>query len=219
MEKQMRIIEKMLGFKTKNLFVGDAFLFKADKNKLVDMRVKDVVQMDKNGQYVSVVSKKIYLLNLKHDVCENKIDIIANLEPYAKVTSTASKRTSKKEVLDFYNTKNKQFDKNEILVLDAEYRFWEVSILACLKETGSNRKSYYMWSSGRILDRELCYENENNELVFPDGKVKPLLYKHRLVNAYPEMMKKYKHRFLTQKEMNEIAEFVVSKTMTEERLY
>lgn len=214
----MRIIEKMLGLKTENLFVGDAFLFKADKNKLVDMFVKDVVQKDKNGQYVSVVSKKIYSLNLNH-LSENKIDVIENLKPYAEVTSTTSKRTSKKEVLDFYNNKNKQFDKNEILVLDMEYRFWDVSILACLKATGSNRKSYYMWSNGRISDNELCYINENGDLVLSNENVVPMLDKYKLIYAYPEMMKKYKHRFLTQKEMKEIAEFIVSKTMTEERLY
>ncbi len=211
----MRLIEKLIAYKTEDLFVGDAFIFKKKTGELLDLSVKDVVQLDKNGQYVSVVSKKIYSLN-SNTVSENEVDVIANIKPYAEVVATSSKRTSKKDVLNFYHNTNKQFDKTEILVLNMDCKFWELKVLVCLNEYETNRKSYYVWSGGRISKKELCYQNDNQELVFADGVVTPLLDKHKLLKAFPDVMKKYKHRYLTQNELREISENVVSRTMTEE---
>ena len=211
----MRLFEKMIKFKTQDLYVGTIAYYDRTNDRFVSLITKDVVAVSFDG-VKSVLTNKEYVTQVKAKNSKEEFvyDVIMDFVPYVVLVNDVPKVASKYEIRKLLEKLNSHYHKDEILVMRAYHKFWEHDVLACL-----NDNAYYLWNSKGIDETmKLGAINENGDFVFWNGNVITKQNLKKLVDKYPEIMKFYKKKVLTPKQISQINEEVMLKSWNDENM-
>ncbi|MBO5954809.1 MAG: hypothetical protein J6Q13_02425 [Clostridia bacterium] len=212
----MSLLEKMIKFKTENLYVCKIGYYDQSHDRFVSIITRDAVQFNSNGRLNSVLTNKEYITtveakNKKEDFVFN---VALDLVPYNIVAKSNEKFVSKSDVRKLIQKLNSHFHRDEILIMRAVHKYWEYDALACL-----NDNAYYVWNRDGIdEDLKLGELNENGDFVFWNGGIMQKGEFKKLVDAYPQIMGNYKRKILTPKQISKISEDVMYKSWNDENM-